>query len=342
MKMKAVVIERPNVSSYREVEIPELKPGFARVHVRTCAICATDLEAFHGGIATNYPLIPGHEWAGRVVAVADKEYENWVGKKVTGSNDVTCNHCEACKKGEWRYCKEFKEVGFKLNGAYADYVDVPERGLVEIPDYIPYEVACLAEPLGVAFGTLFKSHLKEGERLTIYGPGPIGLCVLVTAKSLGAKDIIVIGRGESRLAMAKKLGADHVFSSKDGDPVEYVRSIHEDGSDLVIECSGAAPCYEQAIHSARKGGTITLAGYGKGAIIPIRIDDIHINNLKLVGAGNNWNMHGKAVEFLKDYYKTMELFVSKKLDLSQYQEGLKMVAERKDGFLKAVFEISKD
>ena len=260
--MKAVIIDQPNVSHYTEsAEMGPLKTGFARIEVKTCAICATDLEAFNGGITAVYPLTPGHEWAGTVKEVADPEYQSWIGKRVTGSNDVTCGHCPACEKGDWRYCPEFKEVGFKLPGAYADYVDVPERGLVELPEQIPWEVACLAEPLGVAFGSLKKSHLKEGETLTIFGPGPIGMSVLVAALSQGAKDVIVIGyHDEERLRLAKKLGASHVFDSSKGDPVEFARSIHVNGSDLVQECSGAASAYSQAIHRARKGGTITLTG----------------------------------------------------------------------------------
>ena len=341
--MKAVIISKPNESYYTEDAVMgSLKPGFARIRVKTCAICATDLAAYSGEIAANYPLILGHEWAGVVEKVADSKYQEWVGKRVTGSNDVTCGHCDACKRGEWRYCPEFKEVGFKLPGAYADYVDVPERGLVELPDNVPFDVACLAEPLGVAFGCLKKAHFKAGQTLTIFGAGPIGLCILVVALSLGAKDVIVIGHShEERLELAKKLGAHYVCNSSKTDPVAFVRSIHKDGSDQVQECSGAASAYAQAIACARKGGHITLAGYGKGAIIPLRIDDIHINNLKLIGAGNNWNMHPAAVNFLKDHVDLMKQFVSVKLPLRDYQKGWELVKKRENGFIKAVMVIDE-
>lgn len=340
--MKCVVIESPNVAHLAEVTMKPLAKGFARIKVKACAICATDLAALGGLIPCAYPLTPGHEWAGIVEEVADPEYASWLQKRVTGSNDVTCGHCPACLRGEWRYCPDFKEVGFRLPGAYAEYVDVPERGLVELPKDVPFEIAALSEPLGVAFGSLKKAHAKAGESLTIYGPGPIGLSVLVAALSLGLVDPIVVGyHDEARLAIAKKLGAKHIIDSSKEDPVAAIRKIHPQGSDLVEECSGAKTAYQQAIDSARKGGTVTLTGYGKGEIIPIRIDDIHVNNLKVIGAGNNWNMHPAAVEFLKTHWQEMIPFVSEKISLEDYQKGWDDVRAKKDGFLKAVFMINE-
>jgi L-iditol 2-dehydrogenase len=336
--MKCVVFDCPHESHFGEVFQGKLAPGFARVRVHACAICATDLAAFDGTIPCQYPLIPGHEWAGVVEEVADPSYASWKGKRVTGSNDVTCGHCEACKRGEWRYCPDFKEVGFKLPGAYAEFVDVPERGLVELPKDIPFEIAALSEPLGVAFGSLKKAHLKAGESLTIFGPGPIGLSVLVAALSLGAVDPIVVGyHDEERLQLALKLGAKHIIDSAVEDPVKAIRALHQGGSDLVEECSGAKSAYQQAIDAAKKGGKVVLTGYGKGEIIPLRVDTIHVNNLKVIGAGNNWAMHPAAVDFLKNHWQIMSLFISKELPLERYQEGLQAVREKKNGFMKAVF-----
>ena len=122
--MKCVVIEKPNKVVYTERELGALPRDFARVKVMAAAICATDLEVVDGNIPANYPLTPGHEWAGIVTEVADEKYAHWVGKRVTGSNDVSCRTCEACRSGNWRYCKEFEEIGFRRHGAYAAYIDV--------------------------------------------------------------------------------------------------------------------------------------------------------------------------------------------------------------------------
>ena len=105
--MKAVVIKEPGKVSLQQVEIPKPQPGFVLVKVKAAAICATDLEILDGNISANYPLIPGHEWSGIVEAAGSFEDQHWIGKRVIGSNDVVCLKCEACRSGDWRYCKEF-------------------------------------------------------------------------------------------------------------------------------------------------------------------------------------------------------------------------------------------
>ena len=118
--MKAVVIKEPGKVSLEQVEIPQPQSDFVRIKVKAAAICATDLEVLDGNIAANYPLTPGHEWSGIVDAVGSEKDAHWLGKRVIGSSDVACLTCEACRSGNWRYCKDFEEIGFKRNGAYAE------------------------------------------------------------------------------------------------------------------------------------------------------------------------------------------------------------------------------
>ena len=110
--MKAVVINKPGEVFLAEKPIPTPQAGFVRVKVKAAAICATDLEVIDGNIPANYPLTPGHEWSGVVDAVGSEEDAHWIGKRVIGSNDVVCLHCEACRSGNWRYCNDFEEIGF--------------------------------------------------------------------------------------------------------------------------------------------------------------------------------------------------------------------------------------
>ena len=124
-KMKAVVLEKPGTMVLKEMPVPQTPRGFVRVKVKAAAICATDLEVLDGNIAAKYPLIPGHEWSGIVEELGEGVDGKWLGQRVTGSNDVVCLTCPACRSGEWRYCKSFKEIGFKMDGAYAEYVVVP-------------------------------------------------------------------------------------------------------------------------------------------------------------------------------------------------------------------------
>ncbi|MBQ3127196.1 MAG: alcohol dehydrogenase catalytic domain-containing protein [Clostridia bacterium] len=339
--MKCVVIEKPGKVVYTDRELPALAADFARIKVMAAAICATDLEVIDGNIPANYPLIPGHEWAGIVTAVADSRYAHWVGKRVTGSNDVYCRRCDACRSGNWRYCKEFEEIGFRRNGAYAEYIDVPAFGLVELPDSLAFTHAALAEPMGVALGTWEKLAPVYGKTCLIIGAGSIGLCCLAVAKAMGMRKIVVAASSSGRLEIAKKLGASAVVATRDEDLCAAMKKYHPEGTDYIIEATGIEECISNSLKLCKKGGYVALAGYGRGKTMSIRMDDIHINNLHVVGAGNNWNQHKKAIAMMADGAVDMTPFVSQTLDLSEFEKGIEYARRRPEGFVKALFTFEK-
>lgn len=335
--MKAIVIKEPGQVSLEQVELPALEPGFALVKVKAAAICATDLEVLDGNISANYPVIPGHEWSGIVEAVGSQEDSHWIGKRVIGSNDVVCLKCDACRSGNWRYCKDFEEIGFKRNGAYGEYVAVPAYGLCELPENVSFIQGALCEPLGVAFGTMEKAGAKLGDTCLIMGAGSIGLCMLAAAKAMGMRKIVVCASSEKRLGIARKMGAYAAIALDHQDLTEEMKKIHPGGTDVIIDATGIESCIRQCLKLARKGGTVALAGYGRGKIMSIPIDDIHINNLRVVGAGNNWNQHKKAVALMEDGIINIEHFATDLLPLEEYEKGIQLARKRPEGFVKAVF-----
>ena len=337
--MKAVVINKPGEMFIADKPIPEPQAGFARIKVAAAAVCATDLEVIDGNIPANYPLTPGHEWSGIVDSVGSEEDAHWIGKRVIGSNDVVCLKCDACRSGNWRYCKEFEEIGFKRDGAYAEYVLVPTYGLCELPENVPFENAALCEPLGVALGTMEKANAKFGQTLMIMGAGSIGLCILAVGKAMGMRKIVVVAASEKRLQIAKEMGAYEVIATSKQDLMKEMQRIHPGGTDVIIDATGIESCIQDCLKLARKGGTVALAGYGRGKVMQIRVDDIHINNLHVVGAGNNWNMHKMAVELMADGLVDLTPFVSEKLPLEDFERAIEMARTRPQGFVKAVFEL---
>ena len=337
--MKAVVINKPGEMFIADKPIPEPQAGFARIKVAAAAVCATDLEVIDGNIPANYPLTPGHEWSGVVDSVGSEEDAHWIGKRVIGSNDVVCLKCDACRSGNWRYCKEFEEIGFKRDGAYAEYVLVPTYGLCELPDNVPFENAALCEPLGVALGTMEKANAKFGQTLMIMGAGSIGLCMLAVGKAMGMRKIVVVASSEKRLQIAKEMGAYEVIATSKQDLMKEMQRIHPGGTDVIIDATGIESCIQDCLKLAKKGGMVALAGYGRGKIMQIRVDDIHVNNLHVVGAGNNWNMHKMAVELMADGLVDLSPFVTEKLPLEDFERAIEMARTRPQGFVKAVFEL---
>ena len=335
--MKAVVIEKPGQVVLKDVEIPVPPKGFARIKVKAAAICATDLEIIDGRIPANYPIIPGHEWSGIVDSVGDEADSHWVGKSVVGSNDVICRKCEACLSGNWRYCENFEEIGFRRNGAYAEYVIVPVYGLCEKAANISFEHAALCEPLGVALGTFKKARAKAGETLLIMGAGSIGLSVLAVGKAMGMQKIVVCATKETRLQTAKAMGAYATVATSEENLEEVMQKYHPGGTDLVIDATGIEECIQSSLRLAKRGGTVMLAGYGRGKNMSIRMDDIHVKNLKVIGAGNNWNMFKKGMSLMEAGLVDLSCFVTNRLPLEEFEKGLEMARKRPEGFIKAVF-----
>ena len=335
--MKAVMIQQPGSVLLTETPLPEPPPGFARVRVKAAAICATDLEVVDGNIAANYPLIPGHEWSGVVDSVGSSEDQHWVGKRVIGSNDVVCLRCDACRSGNWRYCDQFEEIGFKRNGAYAEYIIVPIYGLCELAQQVSFEEGALCEPLGVALGTLQKAGAAFGDTLLIMGAGSIGLCILAAARAMGMRRIVVCASSSRRLQIAKRMGAYAVIATSEQELSTELRKLHPEGTNVVIDATGIEPCIQTCLKIAKKGGTVVLAGYGRGKIMQIRIDDIHINNLRVIGAGNNWNMHKQAATLMADGIIDLKPLITNRMPLEDFAIGLQMARMRPQGFVKAVF-----
>ena len=340
--MKCVVIEKPHQVYLTERPMGELAHGFARIRVMAAAICATDLEVVDGNIAANYPLTPGHEWSGIVAEVADAADAHWIGRRVTGSNDVSCGRCEACRSGNWRYCKDFEEIGFKRDGAYAEYIDVPAHGLVELPDGLPFTHAALAEPLGVALGTWEKLGPQYGGTCAVFGAGSIGLCCLSVARAMGMRRIVVIDRNPDRLEVAREMGAWATVNPAAEDLYAAMERCHPEGTDYIIEATGAEKCIVNSLKLCKKGGYVALAGYGRGKTMSIRMDDIHINNLHVIGAGNNWNQHKKAIRMMADGAVDMTPMVSETLPLCEFQKGLDDARNRPGRFVKALFTFEEN
>jgi 2-desacetyl-2-hydroxyethyl bacteriochlorophyllide A dehydrogenase len=244
-----------------------------------------------------------------------------------------CLKCEACRSGNWRYCKSFREIGFRGNGAYAEYICVPAYGLCELPDTVSFHEAAMAEPLGVALGTLEKSGAAFDDSVLIIGAGSIGLCMLAVAKAMGLKNVAVAAYSEKRLEIAESMGAFATIATSKEDIFAKMAKYHPEGSDIVIDCTGMESCIQDSLKLAKKGGAVVLAGYGRGKIMNIRMDDIHINNLRVIGAGNNWNKHKQAVSLMERGAVDMKKMITEKLPLEDYARGIAMarMVLRSDG-----------
>lgn len=253
--MKAAVLEANEKLTYKEIETPKPDKGEVLIHIAMCGICGSDVPRVYDHAAHNYPIVLGHEFAGEIVELGEGVTGFAVGDHVVAAPLIPCMECEDCKAGNYSLCGHYDFIGSRRNGAMAEYLAVPSFGVVKIDKDIPYEQAATIEPSTVAAHAFRLVDFQPGKSVAVIGCGIIGLYAVEWAKALGASHVCAIGRGMEGLSLAKKLGADAIISTKDGEV---------DGAyDYVIECSGADATMHLALKIVGKKGKICYVGTPK-------------------------------------------------------------------------------
>jgi len=213
--MRAAVITGIGQSEVTEVPDPTPGPRDAVVAVAACGICGTDLHILHGEFAPSLPVIPGHEFAGEVVAVGRDVSEVRVGDRVGVDPSLYCNECYYCRLGRNNLCERWNAIGVSKPGAAAEYALAPVANCVLLPDHVRTEDAALIEPLSCAVRGYDVLRSQLAARVLIYGSGTMGLMMLELAKRVGAASVDVVDINEDRLATARLLGVSAAAASAD-------------------------------------------------------------------------------------------------------------------------------
>jgi L-iditol 2-dehydrogenase len=257
--MKAAVLEDKGVMTYKEVPTPEPGAGQVRVKIKSVSICGSDIKRFVDG-HREYNLILGHEGAGIIDKVGDGVNKDYVGKAAAIIPLIPCFECEQCKKGFYSACHKYSFVGSRQNGCYAEYVVVPVKNVLLVPETINLEHVALIEPSSVARHMLALGNFKSGETAIVMGAGSIGLMLVQWLRILGAKRIVVSDILDVNLEIAKKLGAHITLNPTKVDLAKELKALTGDGADLTLEATGVPSVLEQTISVTQPRGGIVLAG----------------------------------------------------------------------------------
>ena len=224
-KMHAINFYAPKNIKYETININDPKDGEVQVKIDTALTCGTDVKTYYRGhpvLIKKIPSVFGHEFAGTIEMVGKNVKNFKVGDRVVAANSAPCGKCFFCKKEEYNLCENLN----LLNGAYAEYINIPklivEKNLYKIPDDLPFEYAAFAEPLANVVHGIEKTNIKKGDIVGVIGLGPIGLMFVKLAKLKGAK-VIAAGRNPMKLRLAKEFGcADEVIDlTKYKNPKKY-------------------------------------------------------------------------------------------------------------------------
>ncbi|MDH5687170.1 MAG: alcohol dehydrogenase catalytic domain-containing protein [Candidatus Bathyarchaeota archaeon] len=260
--MKAIVYEGPRKLAVMDVPKPQVGPRDLLIEVKAAGICGSDLEMARGNRPDVIPpRIPGHEVAGEVAEVGGQTTRFQVGDRVVVEPIISCGICRNCRVGRYNVCRELKFVGVHIDGAFAEYLAVPEQRAYKIPDHLSYGEAAVLEPTAVGVHIVERAKVSLGDTVVVLGAGPIGLQIGQVAKNRGARYIMMTDVLDYRLEIAKKLAADLVINSAKEDPLQRVNEVTDgEGADVVIEAVGKSETILQTMDLVRVGGRILLAG----------------------------------------------------------------------------------
>jgi L-iditol 2-dehydrogenase len=327
--MMAAVLYGKEHLLIQPVAVPAIEASDVLVRVRTALTCGTDVKVFRRGYHARMivpPALFGHELAGDIVAVGEN-VQGWrVGQRVVAANSAPCLECYYCQRGLENLCDDL----LFNNGAYAEYIRIPgrivERNMYELPPHVGYRDAALVEPLACVLRGLEETNIRPGDNVAVMGLGPIGSMFVRMAKVYGAR-VIAIGRRQSQLDRAARMGADEGIIAKDGaDLVPRVKDMTGGrGVDIAIEAVGQPDAWKAAVRMLRRGGTVNFfGGCPTGTSISLDTNLLHYSELTCKASFHHTPKHiRQALELVSDGRITSDDFVNRVEPLSNLLEVMR-------------------
>lgn len=325
--MKALVLRQYNQFCYEDVPLPEYGKKDVLIKVRACAICGSDVHGMDGSSGRRQPpIIMGHEAAGEIAATGSEVKSFRTGDRVTFDSTIYCGHCHFCRKGMINLCDNRRVLGvscddYRLDGAMAEYVAVPEHILYALPDVISFEQASMVEPLSIAMHALRRSKAALAGTAAVIGTGMIGLLVIQLLRLAGCRQIIGVDIADEKLELAARLGATSTFNSSRDDVRAKIRELTTYGADAVFEVLGFTETVRMAVDCTAKGGCLTLVGNLR-PWVELPLQSVVTREISLNGTcGSNL-----------DYPDCLELIAGQKVDINAFISAVAPLSEGNSWF----------
>lgn len=335
--MKAVLFYGPENIKYEDVRIRPLQKGEVLVKIMSALTCGTDVKTYRRGHPVLIKSIPsgfGHEFSGVVEKLGEGVTKFNVGDRVVAANSAPCGECFFCKREEYNLCENLD----LLNGAYAEYIIVPERivekNMLVLPYDLSFDKAAFCEPLANVVHGVERSDIKPGQTVGIIGIGPIGLMFARLAKLKGA-NVIVAGRNPLKLKMAEEFAhADEIVDLKKyPNPEKIFKEYTEEkrGLDLAVECVGLPEIWERIFSCVRPGGTVHFFGGCKsGSTVTFDTTKMHYGDIKLMSVFHHTPKYFRqALDYIASGEVEVEKLITNTLALKDVEFAMKQHIEGK-------------
>jgi len=338
MGMRALVLEEYRKFALREVPDPCPAPDEVAVRVRACGICGSDVHGMDGSSGRRIPpLIMGHEASGEIAAVGAAVTGWAVGDRVTFDSTVYCGKCPYCQRGEVNLCDHRQVLGvscaeFRRHGAFAERVVVPARILCRLPDNLSFETAAMVEAVSVAVHAVNRAKVKPDDTALVVGAGMIGLLVIQVLRARGLPRVTAVDLDDSRLAMARRLGATDTANSRLLDQSPLTPNF-----DVAFEVVGLTPTVKLALTSLRKGGTAVLVG-NLSPQVELPLQAVVTRQLSVLGTCASAGEYPECLELLADGRVRVADFISATPPLEEGPQWFERLYAGEPGLMKVILK----
>lgn len=342
--MQALVLEDVRDLQLRDVPEPELGDEDVLIRVKACGICGSDVHGYDGSTGRRIPpLIMGHEAAGVIARVGSAVGSLKPGDRVTFDSTVSCGHCRFCATGDVNLCDNRQVLGvscgdYRRNGAFAEYVAVPQNIVYKLPESFAYEKAALIEAVSIAVHAARITGIAPGSSAVIIGAGMIGLLAVQSFRVFGCKQILAIDLEESKLTLAREMGADETFLGTDPELLKKLQqATHGQGPDIAVEVVGAQQSILTAIQGVRRGGTVTLIG-NLAPKVEIPLQTVVTRQLRLLGSCASAGEYRECIELMESGAINVEPLISALAPLSEGAAWFDRLYAREAGLMKVILQ----
>lgn len=310
--MKALVIEKPHHAAVRDVPKPKAGPGEVVIEVKNVGICGTDFHIFEGEFLSPYPIIPGHEFSGIVHELGEGVSNVAVGDRVTADPSLFCGSCKYCLTNRGNQCENWGALGNTVNGSMAEFVAVPARNAVRLPDGMSFETAAFIEPMACVVHAMNRLQVKAGDSVLLFGAGAMGQQLVQTLSRAGASSLVVVDVSESKLALASRLGATKGLLSDD------LGRLPPASFDVVVDATGIPAVIQRAFDFIGPTGKYLQFGVTPKTA-KVRLDPFRLYNKDLTILGSMAINHTflPAFEWVKEGRIQLEPLISKIITLEE-------------------------
>jgi 2-desacetyl-2-hydroxyethyl bacteriochlorophyllide A dehydrogenase len=317
--MQAVSITKDHAIQVVEVPVPELAAGEVLVRPCSCGICGTDLHILrHGFPGTNYPVTPGHEFAGHVVALGNGVKGLREGDFVAVDPNAVCGTCRWCKAGRPNLCLHLTPIGVGRAGAAAEFVSVPSQNAFVVNECLGGELAALIEPLACVLHAVHSSQGVKDKTVLVFGGGTMGLLTAIMAQVSGASRVVLADPAPAKHAIARRAGISETV-----DP----GTLGSECFDIVFEAAGVEKALTQALTLVEKTGVLVQIGvHDADAMVGFNPFKIYERELKIIGSNSCADKYPEAVDVMSDIRERASVLVGQSFSVWDFDKAVDSMA----------------